>query len=388
MNKKWMRAGLPVAALLFGIAGMTAITASAQKPDDKEKIDTRPTVKIQTLEAENYQVTITGHGEVQPKEKTQLSAQVSGEVTSWHPEFIAGGLVKRGDILFSIEKDSYQAALYQAEAELSRAEAQLIEELARADVARQEASKLPKSKVTDLYLRKPQVLSAKAAMKSAQAGLKIAQRDLANCEVRAPYDALVVSRDLGLGQFVQQGSRIAEIYNVETAEVVFPVAGFDSAFLPSQLKGANAQVQSKGLNPVLREGNIVRDLGVVDQATRMSQLVVSIKDPYSLASDLPAVKFGQYVEITFNGDLLQKVYRLPQELVTKNTVWLVDNEQLLNPRTVEVLREEGEYFLIGSGLQENERMVLTLPEYPQAGMEVKVADETAAASGSNIVVQQ
>eukprot|EP00581_Thalassiosira_minuscula_P037650 CAMPEP_0184456798 /NCGR_PEP_ID=MMETSP0740-20130409/28016_1 /TAXON_ID=385413 /ORGANISM="Thalassiosira miniscula, Strain CCMP1093" /LENGTH=51 /DNA_ID=CAMNT_0026829027 /DNA_START=18 /DNA_END=169 /DNA_ORIENTATION=+ len=50
-----------------------------------------------------------------------LSAQVSGEVVSWNPKFVAGGLVKRGEVLFSVEKDTYEAALWQAEAELSQA---------------------------------------------------------------------------------------------------------------------------------------------------------------------------------------------------------------------------------------------------------------------------
>lgn len=365
MKKKWMKVALPVAVLLVGVAGMSTIKASAGKQEDKKELDTRPTVKVQSLEAMDYQVTITGHGEVQPREKTQLSSQVAGEVVHWHPEFVPGGLIKRGTVLFSIEKDSYQAALFSAQANVSQAQSQLIEELARADVAKQEASKLPASKITDLYLRKPQVLSAKAAVKSAQAGLKIAERDLANCDVVAPYDALVISRDLGLGQFVQQGSRVAEIYNVESAEIIFPVAGFDSAFLPKQLKGALAEISSKGHNPIRRQGEIVRDLGVVDQATRMSQLVVSIDDPYGLNSNLPALKFGHYVEISFNGDILQHVYRLPQELVTKRTVWLVDGEQQLSPRKVEVLREEGEYFLISSGLQADDSVVLTLPEYPR-----------------------
>ena len=64
---------------------------------------------------------------------------MSGEVDSLHPNFVAGGLVKRGDVLFTIEKDAYEAALWQAESELSRAQAALIEEQARSDVAKREA---------------------------------------------------------------------------------------------------------------------------------------------------------------------------------------------------------------------------------------------------------
>ena len=373
MKKNWKKIALPICMLVVGIAGMQAISASAQKDEEKKPVDTRPTVKVEAAISQDYQVLITSFGEVNPLESTMISAQVSGEVTGWNENFVPGGLVLRGETLFSIEKDTYEAALLQAQADLSSAQSLLIEEQARAQVAKQEARNLPQAKVTDLYLRKPQLLSAEAAVKSAQARIKIAQRDLDNCEIKAPYDALVISRNVGVGQYVNQGSQVAELNNVEKAEVIFPIAGFDNAFLPSGLAGTVAAISSKGFDGVDREGLIARDLGIVDKNTRMSQLVVRIDDPYGIKNGLPALKYGTYVEIEFKGRTLQHIYRLPQELVSNRTVWIVDKDNKLEPRTVDIIREEGEYFLIGEGLANNEKIVVTLPEYPQKGMEVKVA---------------
>ena len=373
MKNKWIKILLPVAVIGAGVVGMTAIKATADVEEEKEVVDTRPTVKIDPLMAENYQVTINSFGEVVPLESTQIAAQVSGEVINWHPEFVAGGLVKRGDVLFTIEKDSYEAALLQAEADLSLAEAQLIEELAKADVAKQEARKLNR-KVSDLYLRKPQVMSAKAKVKSAKARLKIAQRDLNNCEVLAPYDALVIRRDIGVGQFVSQGSTVAELNNIEYAEITIPIAGFDSSFLPSNLHEHPAKIANRGLTFAERDGVIVRDLGVIDQNTRMTQLVVRIEDPYSLKSDLPALKYGSYVEVSFAGITLENVFKLPQELVTNKEVWVVENERLQS-KHVTILREEGEYFLISEGISAEDKLVMTVPEYPQNGQQVKTSLE-------------
>lgn len=375
MSKIWLKIALPLVVLGVGVGGMMAINASADKEEVKEVVDTRPTVKVEPLVSSDYDVMISSFGEVQPLESTMLAPQVSGEVVHWHPNFVPGGVLKRGDVLFTIEKDSYEAALLQAEADLSIAQASLIEEQARADVAQQEAKNLPKQKVTDLYLRKPQVISAKAAVKSAEARLRIARRDLANCEIKAPYDALVLSRSIGVGQFVNQGVTVAEINSIETAEVTFPIAGFDNAFLPLDMAGGKATIVSKGIRTFEREGEISRDLGVIDSTTRMSQLVVRIEDPYSLKSDQPELKFGSYVEVKFVGKTLQKAYKLPQDLVTNRVVWILDNEDKMVPKTVEILRESGEYFLIGSGLSDNDRIVMTLPEYPQEGMLVKIAEE-------------
>ena len=376
MQGNVLRWAFPFVALALGVAGFVAINAIAKESDKKQVIDTRPTVQVEAVSANNHQVIINSYGEVQPLENTQLSAQVSGEVVSWHPSFVAGGVVGRGEILFTIEKDNYEAAVLQAEAELARAQAMLIEEQAQAKVAEDEAKRFPNKARTDLFLRKPQVLSAQASVKSAQAALKRAQRDLDNCEVSAPYDALVVSRNVGVGQFVTMGAQVAELNNIETAEVIIPIAGFDSVFLPERVKGVTATVIKTGLNGFTRQAVIDRDLGIVDNATRMSSLVVRIEDPYGLTNQQPAIKFGTYVQVNFAGTMLNNIYRLPQELVNNQTVWVVNDEQQLEPRKVKVIREEGEYFYISDGLEANDKLVTTLPEYPQKGMAVKIAGLT------------
>ena len=373
MQTNSLRWVFPFVALIVGVVGFMGINAIAKDPEKKEVIDTRPTVQVEPVAANDHQVIINSYGEVKPLENTLLSAQVSGEVLSWHPNFVAGGIVARGETLFTIEKDNYEAAVLVAEAELARAQAGLIEEQAQAQVAEDEAKRFPSKARTDLFLRKPQVLSAQASVKSAQAALKRAQRDLDNCDVTAPYDALVISRNIGVGQFVTMGSQVAELNNIETAEVIIPIAGFDSVFLPERIKGITATIIQKGLNSFTREGVIDRDLGIVDNATRMSSLVVRIEDPYGLKNIQPAIKFGSYVQVNFAGAMLNNIYRLPQELVNNKTVWIVNEEQQLEPRKVTVIREEGEYFYISDGLQTDDKLVITLPEYPQKGMAVKIA---------------
>ena len=382
MQTNSLRWVFPFVALIVGVVGFMGINAIAQEPEKKEVIDTRPTVQVEPVAANDHQVIINSYGEVKPLENTQLSAQVSGEVLSWHPNFVAGGIVARGETLFTIEKDNYEAAVLVAEAEIARAQAGLIEEQAQAQVAADEAKRFPSKARTDLFLRKPQVLSAQASVKSAQAALKRAQRDLDNCEVTAPYDALVISRNVGVGQFVTMGSQVAELNNIETAEVIIPIAGFDSVFLPERIKGITATIIQKGLNSFTREGVIDRDLGIVDNATRMSSLVVRIEDPYGLKNIQPAIKFGSYVQVNFAGAMLNNIYRLPQALVNNQTVWVVNENQELEPRKVTVIREEGEYFYISSGLNADDKLVITLPEYPQKGMQVKIAGVAAKPESS------
>ena len=108
----------------------------------------------------------------------------------------------------------------------------------------------------------------------------------------------ILSRQIGLGQFVHQGATVAVLNNIEAAEIMMPVSGFDQPMLPEQLAGTPAEIQTSGLKMYTRQATIERDLGR-DQATRMSHLVVRLNDPYSLNSTQPPIKFGSYVAVRF-----------------------------------------------------------------------------------------
>ncbi|NUY56525.1 efflux RND transporter periplasmic adaptor subunit [Salinivibrio sp. EAGSL] len=374
---KGLRWILPLVVLGLGYLGYTAIAATESETLVDNPAPPPPIVDTQFITPTQHQVVITGHGELMPLETTQISAQVSGEVMDWHPNFVAGGIVKRGDVLFSIEADNYQAAVLSAEADLASAQAALIEEQAQAAVAKRQAKSLPPTQVTDLYLRKPQLLTAKARVKSAQAALKRAQRDLDNCQVTAPYDALVVSRDIGVGQYISAGTTVGTINNVEVAEVHVPVAGFDSAFLPEQLEGIQASLTRNGTSPIHREGTVVRDLGIVEQSTRMMRVVVRLDDPYGISSPKPTLPFGSYVEVAFNGTTLDAVFKLPQALANNRQVWVVDGKGQLSSRALNIVRAEGQYLYADQGLSANDQIVTTPPEFPEAGMTVRVASQVA-----------
>ncbi len=186
----------------------------------------------------------------------------------------------------------------------------------------------------------------------------------------------MVSRNIGVGQYITAGSQVAEINNIEHAEVMVPIAGFDAPFLPKDIEGVSAEIIAKGRIEAIREGEIVRDLGVVDSATRMVNMVIRIDDPYGLKSNLTPLPFGSYVEVQFNGRTVDNLFQVPQELVIDERVWVVDPEDKLIPKPVHVLREEQANFFIDSGIENGDELVLTVPEFPQIGMTViRVNDE-------------
>ena len=85
---------------------------------------------------------------------------------------------------------------------------------------------------------------------------------------------------------------------------------------------------------------------------------------------------------------LQNVFKIPQELVNNRKLWMVDNDDKLFSHNVTVIRESGSYFMIKADSQINHPVVMTLPEYPQVGMPVKVSDQptTQVVSEDDLIV--
>ncbi len=356
---------------LFFLINATAVEQVAQTP---ERVV--PAVQVRQIWSAEHQVRLTAHGEVVPLESTRIASEVTGRVLYWNPELVPGGRVRRDTLLFSIEKDAYEAAVLQAEERVANAKARLIEEQARARVATREIEGLNATQVSDLYLRRPQLLQAKSALDAASADLKLAKKYLANCDVYAPFDALVESRAVGHGQFVSAGNVIANLHNIEFAEVHLPIASFDKPFLPDSSSRPTVEIRdNKGS---MRQGTLVRDLGMVDQATRMLRVAVRIDDPYGLKSAQPVFRFGEFVEVSFPGKSLQDVYLVPQHLVHDNTIWLMDQAERLTSQPVAVLTAKGADYIVQGNLGNPAPVVMTVPDYPQAGTLVKPQLQIAA----------
>jgi len=123
------------------------------------------------------------------------------------------------------------------------------------------------------------------------------------------------------------------------------------------------------------QGRIVRSEGVVDEKTRVTYAVAQIEDPYRLhaGQDAGAVlPMGTFVAATIDGKTVQDVVRLPRSVLRGNgQIVVVDDNNLLQIRSVEVLRTDKKYAYILSGITEGERISLTSIENPINGMKVR-----------------
>ncbi|MGF1720213.1 efflux RND transporter periplasmic adaptor subunit [Vibrio kyushuensis] len=348
---------------LFFIASKILI-ATKEEP---EQIAIEPTVlRIEVLEANPKTVTfhVDSYGFVEPKYQSKIVSEISGRIVMLAPDLLVGGLVKKGQVLANIDPSDYEADLEQAKASLAQAKALLEEELARAEVAKRDWAHVGEGKAPKLGLRVPQVKREKANVKFAQAAVKRAIRNVQRTVIRAPFDGLVSERHASLGEYLTVGAPIADIYDTKQAEVSLPISNNDLAYLP-----INDDVSLSGMLQVRYAGQkfdypavIARSERVIDRNSRMFNLIAEIEDPYCLEQPSciqPSLKFGSYVTAQVVANTVEDVVVLPRNLVRNGEAYVVNSEEQLEPRNVNIIRQDEEFAYIQSSFTDGERISLT-----------------------------
>ncbi len=357
-------------AIIIVAVGLLALL-SIMRPQPPQRQTERPPVLVDVIEvqAEDVNFLVAGQGNVEAKHATMMMSQVSGKVIELSPNFVAGGFFKAGEVLVKIDPADYEVALKTAKANLAQAKAQLAQESALAKVARDEWESLQMGEIPALGIREPQVASAVAGVQSAEAAVAKAERDLERTVIRAPYDGLLQSKNVDIGQFVGINSQVARIMSTETAEIRVPLSDRDLAFMnlpepgddPSMAPQVQLTSEVSG-QPVTWYGRLVRTEGVLDMNSRVVYGVVEVADPYNRSGDVheQPLRFGRFVQLSIAGKSAQNLYRIPRYAVNQdNKVWTVDGDRRLQLQAVDVVRAEANQVYVSSGLNSGDKVVLT-----------------------------
>jgi multidrug efflux system membrane fusion protein len=164
---------------LFALAAVTGCRGEAA-PDS---MPPPPDVSVATVVTKEVRPWDEFTGHVEAVETVELRPRVSGYIE--RVNYVEGGEVAKGDVLFVIDQRTYRAELERAEAELARARTQT--ELAASEVAR--AKKLAEARAMsaeELDQRTSALAQAEANIRAAQSAVDVAKLNLEFTEVRAP----------------------------------------------------------------------------------------------------------------------------------------------------------------------------------------------------------
>jgi RND family efflux transporter MFP subunit len=351
--------GLIILVISILVAGILIKSRSVAVAEEK-KVDI-PYVKTMMIFPRTVKATISSQGTVKPESELNLLSELTSRVEWISSKMEPGSSFNIGDTLLLLDKRDYELSLISAESQVLNAKVNLEREQAESELAKKEWKRVGAGSGSDLALRKPQMAQAKATYAAAEASLEQAKRNLSRTIFTAPFDGRVRNSRIELGTTVFPGTLIANIYATNAYEIRLPIADQDVLFSGLEFNGQKIK-DNKRLDVTIIQGNnqwpakVIRTEAEIDPITRMMAVVAKIENIDNEIFNTP-LAVGQFVQAKISGIELNKVSVLPRSSVRNETVWVVDEAMTMQNRSVEIIRNESEFTLIGEGFEPGDKLL-------------------------------
>jgi RND family efflux transporter MFP subunit len=383
---------LPI-GILVGCIGFAMIIVRSPKQVEEAAAEIIP-VAVRVIEAElnSVQLVVESQGRVQPAQTASLSAAVEGPVAWISPAMEAGGYVPAGAPLMRLDATDFETALERSRASMQQAEAEA--EFASSELDRfTELAVKSLASASQLQDTKRQADVAISLLANAQASYNQALLDLGRTEIKAPFNAIIQSRDVELGQYVNRAQAVAVVHGADEVEVRVPLAIRQLGYLDIPL-GARGQLTSKEAPDVTLmgyyggqqynwSGDLVRTEAVIDADSNTVQTIIRVDQPVATENNVKSGKkaniplpIGLFVQATIQGRIVDDLIVLPRSVIRNNNqVLVVDAENKMYYRDVEIYRLEESRVLISAGLLPGELICISPIQAVVEGMSVQPVRE-------------
>ena len=384
---KWV---LSIGVLVASIMGALLLVATKEEPPRAEKPLEGTLVEVARIDAGRHDVDLHVKGTVVPAKEIVLQTELGGRVVWQSPELAAGGRFDAGDPVLRIDPRDYELAVESYRSKVNAAKLDLTLEARRGDVAKREWDTFGEMDVSDeqraLAQRKPQLEAARIALKAAQSELKKAELDLKRTVLRAPFNAMVVSEDVDLGQLLSPQSVVARLVGTDEyhVQVLVPVSSLRTVRVRSEdSPGSKVRViQRAGEETIERRGEVIRQLPDLDPGGAMARLSVRIDNPLGEKGDLPLL-LGSFVDVAITARPIEDAIRLPRAALRNGReVYVMNDQDLLEIHEVEIAWTEPDAVLITAGLEPNQRVVISRIATPVPNMLLRTAEPSSASPPS------
>ena len=405
-------------ALVIGFATLFALIKWRTPPAEASPTDKEKPIQVEAVavQPKDVPVTITGWGPAKALNVVKIGPEVSGRVTEIHPNLLVGGIVPKGEPLFVIDRDPYEARADEARAhvaqldgtlarlktewenekqrmaamersrELAKAQYERLKELMADDVGtatnvdEAERNFVNAKDQTDqldheLALYPLRIRETESMLESSKAQLAMAELDLKKTRVDAPFDARVTQVDLKKDQVIQPGSPVTTLADDSLLEISVPLNSADarrwlrfntdgavpgSAWFAALEKVECLVRWTEQPDEHCWKGKLER-VESFDQESRQLTVVIRITgtDAKAGPEGLPLVE-GMYCIVEIPGKTMQKVYEIPAHALSsfENTVYAaVDNRLKTIP--VEVVKSDKNTVYIAGGLEPGQMVITT-----------------------------
>jgi multidrug efflux system membrane fusion protein len=295
-------------------------------------------------------------------ESVQVQAQVAGQIVERH--FKDGADVKKGDLLFTIDKRPYQAALDAAKADNILAQANLKRQL--------ELQAKDVTATQDLD-------TARANAMRTQAVVDAAQVNLDYCSIRSPINGRIGLRRVDVGNTVTSGSNGAVLVAIDNLDPIytdFTVAEPDLPLVRRYLGGPNLKVltDAEGDNIPPREGSLYFMANTLQPGTGTAQARAVTPNPDH------ALWHSHFVHVRLVLDTIKNARLVPNGAVQIGQngpyIFVVKQDSTLDLRQVQPgQKQSGDLTVIKEGVEPGETVVVRGQLQLAPGTKVIVKEE-------------
>src|SRR6202795_3436611 len=359
---------------------------------------------VEVVRVEQKDVPIFGEwiGTLDGLTNADVRAQVTGYLL--RQGYQEGAFVKKGQLLFEIDPRPFQATLDQAEGQLAQATAQLanaeaVQVRTQLDVERyiplakeQAASQQDlDNAIQNNLAAKATVATAEAQIKTAEAAVETAKINLNFTRLVAPIDGIAGQAQLQVGALVSPASGpVTSVSTVDPIKVYFTVS--EPEYLDFHRRyptEVTLEAARKGLHLelILADGTIYPREGTfyfadrqVDQSTGAIRIAGLFPNPGNI---LRPGGYGRVrAAIRIQKDALLVPQRAVSQLQSSYQVAVVDAENKVSIRPVQVGSQIGNQWIVSEGLKPGERVVAEGVQKVRPGMQVTPKPFAEGAKGN------
>ncbi len=384
-----MAAVFAASSIIFGGCGDDKNQQQAQMP--KAQVKAMKVIRRDTPLAIEYAGHLVGTEEV------KVQSKVSGNVVE---KYVVGGqFVEQGQLLYQIDSRQYNSAVLRAQADLAQAEAVLQQSVATynnslIDLQRNEKlfeeSAIPEQAVTTqaatVRANEATCAANEAAIYACQAALRTAQENLDDTKIYAPMSGQLGVDDVSVGTFVSAGqTTLVTLGAPDPIFVQFSISESD------YLHFMTVQNMQSEHNPIdvtitLADGKEYPFGGRIveidrELANSTGSLIMKAIFPNPSGLLMP----GMFARVKLSGEIIPNAVLVPQrsvqQLLGKSFVMVVGKENKSEARTVELGEQVGSYFVVTSGVNQNDTVVVEGLTNLREGVELAVTTVTPGEMG-------
>ncbi len=406
----WKQKLLFIPPVLLGALFLVFAPRMKAEPPKADQTTGKKVVRVLKVIPRKLQPAAVGYGHVKPAHEWEAQAELDGTVIWVSEDFKDGALIGKGSEILKLDPSSYELGMVKLNAELAVAKLteNTIQEslkIAEKDFQLQKMefdraaglaksgllSKSEKDKTTRDLLGSQQQLQTlknnleinRAQQKVLQAELAIAERELENTVIIAPYDIRVTEKMVDIAEYVNKGKVILRADGIDAVEVSaqFPLGKMRPLRRDSNLSPFDRKLHDKleatvelgvGDKSIAWEAKVNRSGGKIDAQTQSQSIVVRIEDPYGKAAPgrKPPLLRDTFVKVKLRAPVMKRKILLPVTSIHNNKVYIV-KEGKLEIKPVNIDFVQGQIAVLKNGIEINDIVVLSKLSPAVKGMALK-----------------